>query len=389
MEGAVMDEILLEARDATIQLEQFAIDDLAENIDGYLEPNWKSRQVINDWRSYVASNGRLTEDQYRNFRDAFTETRGRSNKVFSDTLARYTRKSRIDVGKSMFAPLLGLSGDDETSNASLASLVEAAARHLETYSWWKLDVLAPDAMVRSLKDKLDRQMLLEHKDKVELAYAGKDGAPLQIKVHSAEASTYEELYELSGDPLLRAIVQRYLGVPPIFNTPVAFLNSSTETNNAKSLSEIAQLYHHDIQRIGFVKMFIYLTDVDEGAGPHTLIQKTHRTRPKDALWSGSRHSDATISQSGLVKDEVRITGKAGTVFLVDTSCLHKGAHPERSSRLMAQVQYANSLFGKPIAQSDHKIELAQRKSNDKNMMTASLVRRYAEKAGVRFMQNYI
>ena len=56
---------------------------------------------------------------------------------------------------------------------------------------------------------------------------------------------------------------------------------------------------------------------------------------------------------------------------------------------MAQVQYVNSLFGKPIAQSDHKVEMAQKLKQDSVHEAAALVRKYAQKSGVRFMQNYI
>ncbi|HYE24728.1 MAG TPA: hypothetical protein VEG32_05965, partial [Clostridia bacterium] len=171
-----------------------------------------------------------------------------------------------------------------------------------------------------------------------------------------------------------------------------FLNSFVTGKDAKShnkaLSDTAQLYHHDMHRLGFVKVFVYLTDVDEGSGPHTLVQKTHRNRP-DHLWEDGRHSDEAIAKAGLAGDEVRILGKAGTVFLVDTSCLHKGSHPETKARLIAQVQYCNSLFGKPIANSDHKVELVQRSNKDSDHEIAALVRKYVDRGGVRFMQNYI
>jgi hypothetical protein len=196
------------------------------------------------------------------------------------------------------------------------------------------------------------------------------------------------MYEISSDPLLLSIVQAYMGVPPIFNTPVAFLNSFATAKNDRALSDTAQLYHHDMHRLGFVKVFVYLTDVGPGSGPHTLVRGTHRSRP-DNLWADGRHSDEAIAKAGLAKDEIRITGKAGTVFLVDTSCLHKGAHPETESRLMAQVQYTNSLFGKPISSSDHKIELAETNRAEGVQEAAALVRKYASRAGVRFMQNYI
>lgn len=398
MKNSFPDRILIEARDASLQLEQLAVNDLASNLDGYLEPNFKSRQMVRDWQAYINAGGYMTEEQYRIFRSAFTETKGRSNKVFSDTLARHIRPANQDLAATMFKSILTqqedenvsamVTGEEDDTSEGLMRLVNSGARALENNGWWKLPALAPDSLVNSLKTRLDKQMIAEHGDNVQAAYEGNDDAPMQIKVNSGHCSMYEEMLDLASDPLLLAIVQQYMGVPPIFNTPVAFLNSFVKAKNEKALSNTAQLYHHDMHRLQFVKMFIYLTDVVETSGPHTLIQGTHRRRP-DALWEDGRHTDATVARHGMLKDEIRINGQAGTIFLVDTSCLHKGSHPEKESRLMAQMQYVNSLFGKPIAPSDHRVERAQKSKNETLQFGASLSRKYAEKAGTRFMQNYI
>jgi len=395
------DRILIEARDSSIQLEGLAVADLEQNIDGYLEPNWRSRRMVNSWREYLVK-GKTTEADYLNMRVAYSETKGRSNKVFSDVLAAHTRKAKYDLTQTMFKSYVSkgeekgettvaiLNGEDgEDLNADLwAKIVNGAARHLELHGWWKSKALVPPEIIRSLKAKLEAQLLKDFGDKVQAAAEGREGAPLQLKVNSGATCTYEEMYEISSDPLLLSIVQAYMGVPPIFNTPVAFLNSFAAAKNDRALSDTAQLYHHDMHRLGFVKVFVYLTDVGLGSGPHTLVRGTHRSRP-DNLWADGRHPDEAIAKAGLANNEVRITGKAGTVFLVDTSCLHKGAHPETESRLMAQVQYTNSLFGKPIVSSDHKVEFADTNRSESIQEAAALVRKYAAKAGVRFMQNYI
>jgi hypothetical protein len=201
-------------------------------------------------------------------------------------------------------------------------------------------------------------------------------------------ATFEEIYEISSDPLLLSIVQSYLGVPPIFNTPVAFISSSAKPKTAKELSDNAQLYHHDMHRLGFVKVFVYLTDVDETSGPHTLIRGSHRSRPA-ALWADGRHTDEEIQRHKQDTKETKILGKAGTVFLVDTSALHKGLRPSAGHRIMAQVQYTNSLFGRPLAKSDRKVLFAQTSKSAEFQEAAAFVRKYAVVSGVRFMQNFI
>lgn len=391
------DRILVEARNDSVQLEQLAIDDLKQNIDGYLQPNWRTRRMVEDWASYVASGGKLSEDQYFNFRYAYPETKGKSHKVFSDVLASHIRNQDYDISRTIFGNYMRLNGkgekpimlsgeDDDMTTDEWQRIINGAVRNLELHGWWKSKILVPAKIVASLKEKAEKQLVAEHGDKVQACYEGKDGAPIQLKVNSVHSSGFDEMYEIASDPLMLAIVQQYMGVPPIFNTPICFLNSFAKAKNDKALSDVAQLYHHDMHRLSFVKIFVYLTDVDEGSGPHTLVRGTHRNRP-GPLWADGRHSDADIAAHGLTKDEVRITGRAGTVFLVDTSCLHKGSHPETNARLIAQVQYCNSLFGKPIPGSDHKIETALKTGKDS--ATADLVRKYVPIAGVRFMQNYI
>lgn len=396
------DKLLIEARDASINLEMLAVDDLDRNIDGYIQPNWRTRRMVEAWRNYVLTNGKNTEADYLNLRTAYTETEGRSNKVFSDVLATHIRNLPYDMSTTMFSAYVqkpgekgettvtmvnGEDGEDDTADA-WTKVINGAARHLELHGWWKSKVLVPDVIVKSLKKKIEAQLVKENGDAVQAAVEGKDGAPMQLKVGSRHTQNYEEMYEISSDPFLLSVVQAYMGVPPIFNTPVAFLNSFVKAKNAKALSDTAQLYHHDMHRLGFVKLFIYLTDVELHSGPHTLVRGTHRKRPSH-LWADGRHTDEAIVAAGLGADETRITGKAGTVFLVDTSCLHKGAHPDTESRLMAQVQYTNSLFGKPIAASDHKVEASLKSKNDEIHQVAALVRKYSMRSGARFMQNFI
>ncbi len=196
------------------------------------------------------------------------------------------------------------------------------------------------------------------------------------------------LYELAAEPVLRSIVAEYLGVEPIMNASVAFLNAPCGLTGHSQLSAAAQMYHHDLERLGFVKLFVYLTDVHESSGPHAVIPGTHRRRP-EVLWEDVRHSDAKLEREGVLESEVRIHGPAGTVLLVDTSMLHKGVHPVDNARLILQIQYANSLFGRPIPDSERKVSATRTDSSAETAQAANLVRKYALSSGVRLMQNLI
>ena len=372
------DRILIEARNQCLKLEELAVFDLKNNIDSYLQPSWSARKLLDGYGAFVR-NGNTSEETYLTLRQAYSETHGLSNKVFSDVLASHIDAVPNDLDQSMFAG----------EGVDIENQVKSALYRLRHNGYAPLPFMVPEAIHKSLKEKILTQMVKNHsQEEVDASIAGAPGAATQLRIPSKWAATYEEMYQVSSDPAILEIVQRYMGVPPIFNTPVAFLSSHAKPKNAREVSLNAQEYHHDMHRLGFVKLFIYLTDVDENTGPHTLLSGTHRERPTQ-LWKDGRHSDKAIADSGIAGQEVNITGKAGTVFLVDTSALHKGSSPASGHRVMAQVQYVNSLFGKPIAMSDHKVELAQRNDTEEVAKSAELVRKYAGQAGVRFMQNYI
>jgi len=370
-----IDGLLIEARDQSVQLEQIAANDLSANLDGYLAPSWTARRMVSGYNDYIR-NGNTEEDAYLNMRKAFTESKGKSNKVFNDVIATHIKKTNYDMSKTMFP------------SDNLENEIKSALYKLNHFGFARLKFVVPKDITARLKKQILDKMVEDSGDEVEAALQGKEGAKPQIRSHPYWISTIEEMYQISADPALLEIVQRYMGVPPIFNTPIAFLNSHVEVTTEKGLSQLAQLYHHDMHRLGFVKLFIYLTDVDMDAGPHTLLSGTHRERP-DPLWNDGRHTDEVVEKAGIMDQEEKIVGKAGTVFLVDTSALHKGCHPFSKPRLMAQVQYVNSLFGKRIASSDHKIETSKTSAHEHFHESAVHVRKYAAQAGVRFMQNFI
>ena len=366
---------MIQARDHSIKLEQLAAQDLIHNFERYAKPSWSVNQMVKNYEHYTRTQEN-TETGYRLLRQTFTETESHSHQMFSNVIAQHIDKQVYDYTKSIF------------KTADPENHVKTGLYHLKHHGFYKTRLKVPMPIVESLKAKI-----LDHFDSaqdgvVEEMMKGSNTAPRQVKTEAVWLATCEEIYKISADPILLAMVQEYLGVPPIFNTPVSFLNSFRPVKTSRELSDTAQLYHHDMHRLKFVKLFIYLTDVTMETGPHVMIPGTHLNRPAP-LWKDGRHTDEIIAEHGLEGKETNIVGEAGTIFLVDTSALHKGAHPLSGSRLMAQVQYVNSLFGRPMAQSDRKVETSITSSKEHIHQAAEHVRKYAEFAGTRFMQNYI
>jgi hypothetical protein len=146
---------------------------------------------------------------------------------------------------------------------------------------------------------------------------------------------------LLADASLRQLASHYLACEPV-NDLIAMWWSAPGAGPANS--EAAQLYHFDMDRPQFLKIFIYLTDVTPDTGPHCFIRASHRDRPA-GLWRDGRHDDRVIlSQHGSSR-EVQITGARGTAMAVDTSGFHKGKPLKSGHRLILQLEYTCALFG--------------------------------------------
>jgi len=162
--------------------------------------------------------------------------------------------------------------------------------------------------------------------------------------YNAPAQTLMEnpvVQDMVSDPLLLDISQRYFGASPVFDF-VALWWSPPYLKHASS--EAAQLFHFDMDRLKFLKFFVYLTDVGPDNGPHTYIAGSHKRKPRE-LHRDGRILDEEIAQYYSDSDIVEITGPRGTVFVADTRGFHKGKAPMYGDRLILQSVFATNLFG--------------------------------------------
>lgn len=147
------------------------------------------------------------------------------------------------------------------------------------------------------------------------------------------------------------IANEYLGSKPILDLVVMWWSNSlselTIDENTKELlkNRSAQMFHFDMDRLKFLKFFIYLTDVDANTGPHVYVKGTHKKIPGYIKQDG-RYSDTYVAEHD-EKNIVEINGKAGSIIAVDTRGLHKGKELSQGERLIFQLEFTNSLFGNP------------------------------------------
>ncbi|HVJ53235.1 MAG TPA: hypothetical protein VM689_12270 [Aliidongia sp.] len=137
--------------------------------------------------------------------------------------------------------------------------------------------------------------------------------------------------EIFNDPRVLETAELYLGCKPMLDN-IGCWWSYGDRPAAKG----TQRYHRDFDSIRGFKLFVYLTDVDAGSGPHVFMKGSH-TSP--ILDTGKAQSDEAVRAAFGAENEIHMTGPAGTWFLADTFGFHKGALPETGTRLILVAQY--------------------------------------------------
>ena len=155
----------------------------------------------------------------------------------------------------------------------------------------------------------------------------------------------KEIQDLIMDPAFINVARNYLGCEPIFDFPAMWWSTSYLK---EASSEAAQLYHFDLDRIKWLKIFIYLSDVTPENGPHSYIRGSHisGTKPKELLDRGyARIPDTDLTNYYKKEDFITVHADAGTVFAGDTKCWHKGTPLKKGDRLVLEFEYTSSMFG--------------------------------------------
>jgi len=114
----------------------------------------------------------------------------------------------------------------------------------------------------------------------------------------------------------------------------------------------SQRWHRDPEDEHVVKVFLYLTDVDEGAGPFEYIRGSTRGGRYGALWpweAGVFYPPQTeLVEAVAPSDRLILAGPAGTMIFADTGGFHRGGFSRTETRVLATCTYvpASSLKGR-------------------------------------------
>lgn len=109
----------------------------------------------------------------------------------------------------------------------------------------------------------------------------------------------------------------------------------------QSQARESQLWHRDREDRYILKMFLYLSDVSEGAGPLTYAAGSHlkgkmRREPAYFLEADGvkRSNDEQMAEAASPETWIKATGAQGTIVFADTHGYHKGGLARERDRLM-------------------------------------------------------
>ena len=119
----------------------------------------------------------------------------------------------------------------------------------------------------------------------------------------------------------------------------------------------SQLWHRDPEDVRQIKVFIYLTDVDEQNGPFCYIPRSQPFGSKASIdpecSNPKRITDAEMSRAIPQSAWVSCTGPAGTMILADTVGFHRGGRVMTGTRVLINLTYTS---GTPFGPSPLKFQ---------------------------------
>ena len=151
--------------------------------------------------------------------------------------------------------------------------------------------------------------------------------------------------DIVSDPVILSIVSHYLRCSAQLSD-LSFWHSFP-TITAQPETEAAQLFHYDLDEFRWLKLFVFLTDVNLNTGPHVYIPGTHKagSKPKELLEFGYARIPDHVMEKFFPRHTWRsIVCSAGTIVIADTRCYHKGTALIEGTRSLLSPKFAPSTF---------------------------------------------
>jgi hypothetical protein len=218
-----------------------------------------------------------------------------------------------------------------------------AVESLKSNGYYQMPWTLPLTWTSAVIDKAKKLSVKSRVDDDDIQKASDIKPKASTYWHDYNIISITELQNLVNDKGIKEIIARYLECTPVLDTVAAWWTFPS----GKADSGSAQLYHFDLDRIKWIKAFVYLSDVNENNGPHAYIRGSHISLDDKTIKKEGRLTDEEVFSAFSKNDEVVFTGPAGTMILEDTIGLHKGVPAIEGHRFIFEFEYSINHFGYP------------------------------------------
>lgn len=151
-------------------------------------------------------------------------------------------------------------------------------------------------------------------------------------------------------PMILGITNAYMGM---WTRLKHYTVNRTIPVPSTAAPQFSQRWHRDPQEKRMIKVFIYLSNVDEGCGPFTYVIKSTHGKKYGSLFpqnppEGSYPNTEDVERLINPNDMKVMTGKAGTVIFCDTTGIHRGGYATTGERLMFTAFYPAPSYIDPM-----------------------------------------
>lgn len=151
----------------------------------------------------------------------------------------------------------------------------------------------------------------------------------------------DAIQQIINDPVLRVIIEKYLGYSPKKIRALLRWSFVLELpDEVRMKLNQGNLYHYDVGEFNSVYANFYLSDTDRYSGAHTMIKGSHNRKNFRMLFNSAiQPKDYLIKYYGQ-EQEMLIEGEQGLGFIQDPYCYHRAIPPIKEERLLLQIQFS-------------------------------------------------
>jgi hypothetical protein len=270
-------------------------------------------------------------DTYLGLRAAHRATAGRSSQVARAVLARIP--GSVDaLGRSALPP------------ADPAS--ETAVSELRRFGITRLPPVLEDEEIAALVEfARTAPGRVQHADGTTglATWHSRPADAAALSIDGAFGWARPEVQELMAHRAVHDLVARSVGMRPVVHPPQLYWTFPVPTQDRTDRA-LARRFHWDYDGVAGLRLHLYLTDVDDGAGPMEYVAGSHR--PGVLGWQRPAIDQVIEDDRAAAFGHVeRISGPAGTAFLTNPHGLHRATAPLATERLFLVLPLQAGGYG--------------------------------------------